>query len=131
MAIGATATAYWTATSAAAALEANGHIVMMHGAAGPEDDVDYPVVAAQVGRAVASGEVRTGVLIDESTVGMEVAANKIEGIRAVPCRDEPCIKQARDTIDANVLCVAIRNFPTLATGKSPLYLIAKWVESFP
>ena len=49
-----------------------------HGA----EAVDYPDVAAEVGRKVSSGDVDRGILICGSGLGMCIAANKITGVRA-------------------------------------------------
>ena len=51
-----------------------------HGA----DPVDYPDIAALVGRKVSTGEVDRGILICGSGLGMCIAANKIPGVRAAP-----------------------------------------------
>ena len=44
------------------------------------DSVDYPDIALEVGRAVASGNFQRGVLICGTGIGMCMAANKIKGI---------------------------------------------------
>lgn len=73
-----------------------------------EDSVDYPVYAHVVGRAVASGEADFGVLVCGSGLGMAIAANKIEGVRAVQVTDPEFARMARLHNDANVLTLAGR-----------------------
>jgi ribose 5-phosphate isomerase B len=77
---------------------------------GTHDDtsVDYPDFASSVGRAVASGKATLGVLVCGSGIGMSIAANKIEGIRAAHCTDCYQARVARQHNDANVLCLGSR-----------------------
>jgi ribose 5-phosphate isomerase B len=70
--------------------------------------VDYPDVAAEVGRRVAGGEFDRGILICGSGVGMAMAANKIPGIRAATVIDEASARLSREHNDANVLALGER-----------------------
>jgi ribose 5-phosphate isomerase B len=70
-----------------------------------EDPMDYPVIAKEVGRAVAKNEFGYGILICGTGVGMSIAANKIKKIRAVVCSEPYSAKMARAHNDANVLCL--------------------------
>ena len=56
---------------------------------GVADDrpVDYPDVAEKVARLVASHGADRGILIGGTGLGMCIAANKVVGVRAVPCHD--------------------------------------------
>lgn len=67
------------------------------------DSVDYPDIAAAVGSAVASGEADFGVLVCGTGLGMAIAANKIDGVRAVQASDPGMAEMARRHNDANVL----------------------------
>lgn len=71
-----------------------------------EDSVDYPDIAELVGDSVASGESDRGILICSTGAGMSIAANKVNGIRAVLCFDSFLALRARQHNDANVLCMA-------------------------
>ncbi len=84
-----------------------GHDVKDLGPATPEP-CDYPDSAAKVGRAVAKGEVERGILVCGSGVGMSIAANKVDGVRAALVTDEWLAEMCRKHNDANVLCVASR-----------------------
>jgi len=62
-------------------LIADGHQVADRGT-NSEQSCDYPKFAAAVGRDVAGGVSDRGVLVCGSGVGMSIAANKIDGVRA-------------------------------------------------
>jgi ribose 5-phosphate isomerase B len=49
------------------------------------DPVDYPDFAFAVARAVASGDVALGIVIDAAGIGSAIAANKVPGVRAAAC----------------------------------------------
>lgn len=70
-----------------------------------EDAVDYPDIAKEVGEAVAAGNYDRGILICGTGIGMCIAANKINGIRAALCHNEFCALRSRQHNDANVLCM--------------------------
>jgi ribose 5-phosphate isomerase B len=70
------------------------------------DPVDYPDIAADVGRKVSVGEVDRGILICGSGLGMCIAANKISGVRAAPCYDDVTAELSRRHNDLNVLCLS-------------------------
>ncbi len=69
-------------------------------------EVDYPDIAAQVARKVASREVDRGILVCGTGVGMCIAANKIPGVRAAPCHDDVTAELTRRHNDLNVLCLS-------------------------
>lgn len=77
---------------------------------GPADtrSVDYPDFASVTAERVARGEVSWGILICGSGVGMSIAANKVDGVRAA-CVGEPVSASlARRHNAANVLCLGAR-----------------------
>ncbi|MBI4496461.1 MAG: ribose 5-phosphate isomerase B [Chloroflexi bacterium] len=67
--------------------------------------VDYPDVAREVGLAVAEGRCDRGILVCSNGVGMSIAANKVQGIRAALCHDTFSARRCREHNDANVLCL--------------------------
>ena len=73
-----------------------------------EESVDYPDFAARVAEAVARGEVERGILVCGSGIGMEIAANKIAGVRAALAWSEETARLARQHNDANVVAVGAR-----------------------
>lgn len=72
------------------------------------ESVDYPIYAQKVAEKVASGEVEQGILVCGSGNGMQMAANKIHGIRAALAWNEETARLARQHNDANVLSVPAR-----------------------
>ena len=67
----------------------------------PEDD--YPVFAERVARAVAAEPGSMGLLICDSGQGMEIAANKIDGVRAAVAWNKHIAYETRHDNDSNVL----------------------------
>lgn len=86
----------------------SGHSVVDVGTHSAES-VDYPGFAAAVGRAVASGEADSGVLVCGSGVGVAIAANKIDGVRAANVVDPETARMSRMHNDANVVTVGARS----------------------
>ena len=73
-----------------------------------EESCDYPEVAAVAARAVSGGECDRGIFICGTGAGMALAANKIPGIRAVPCSDCFTTEMIRRHNNANVLTLGAR-----------------------
>ena len=71
-----------------------------------EESVDYPDIAELVCDSIINGESDRGLLICSTGAGMSIAANKVNGIRAVLCFDSFLALRARQHNDANVLCLA-------------------------
>lgn len=88
-------------------LLSRGYEVEDHGTDSSES-VDYPDFAERVARRVAAKEATFGVLVCGTGLGMELAANKVPGIRATPCHDTLSARMAREHNDANVLTLGGR-----------------------
>lgn len=73
-----------------------------------EQSCDYPDFAREVGRLVARGEARRGILICGTGLGMAIAANKIRGIRAARCHEPVSARLTRLDNDSNVLTMGGR-----------------------
>ena len=73
-----------------------------------EISVDYPKYAFLVASAVAKGDCEKGILCCGTGIGVSIAANKIEGIRAAVCQDEFSTEMTRRHNDANILCLGGR-----------------------
>lgn len=69
---------------------------------------DYPVYAKAVTDSITSGECELGILVCGTGIGMSMAANKVEGIRAALCGDCFSAKATREHNNANVLCMGAR-----------------------
>lgn len=88
-------------------LEAKGFTVEDCGVHSPEP-ADYPDYAERVASRVARGKVHTGVLMCGTGLGVSIAANKVEGIRAAVCNNTLLAYFARAHNDANVLTMGGR-----------------------
>ena len=75
-----------------------------------EEPSDYPDLAEQVAHQVVTGNSERGVLVCGTGIGMSIAANKVDGIRAALCCDVPQAILSRQHNDANVLCIAGNDF---------------------
>jgi ribose 5-phosphate isomerase B len=70
-----------------------------------EESVDYPDFARAVAERVASGQDPLGVVVCGTGIGVSIAANKVEGIRAALAHDSLTARRAREHNDANVLAL--------------------------
>ena len=72
---------------------------------GAHNDVrsDHPVYAYRVARRIKEGRADRGILVCGTGVGMDIAANKIPGIRAVLCFNRDITRLGRSHNDANVM----------------------------
>ncbi|MCH7487117.1 MAG: ribose 5-phosphate isomerase B [Proteobacteria bacterium] len=80
-----------------------GYAVLDLGAEGPES-VDYPDYAYALSAAIGGGRARRGVLVCGSGIGISIAANRHQGIRAALVHDALGAQMARKHNDANVIC---------------------------
>ena len=87
------------------------------------DAVDYPDIAAQVGRLVARKEADAGIVIDGAGLGSAIAANKIRGVRAAMCLNETLARYARQHNGANVLALG----STIVTTEQALAIVDVFV----
>ena len=85
-------------------LRGRGLTVIDLGTDGP-DPVDYPDIAALVGDALVRREADAGIVIDGAGIGSAIAANKINGIRAVMATTETIARYSREHNGANVLAL--------------------------
>jgi ribose 5-phosphate isomerase B len=74
-----------------------------------EERVDYPNIAEKVGHEIVSGNFERGILICGTGIGMCIAANKVNGIRAAMAFNEFTACRARQHNDANILCLGAEN----------------------
>ncbi len=69
---------------------------------------DYPIYAKKVAAEIKDGSAELGILICGTGIGMSMAANKEDGIRAALCHDVFSAKATREHNDANILCMGAR-----------------------
>lgn len=84
-----------------------GYIVKDMGVFSP-DPADYPMVAHDVARRVASGEYKRGILICGTGLGMSIVANRYKGVRAALCYNLYTARMGRLHNDANILVMGGR-----------------------
>ena len=70
--------------------------------------VDYPEIALKVANSVKSGENDLGILVCGTGIGMSLAANKVNGIRAAALSDHFSAKYTRLHNNSNILCLGGR-----------------------
>ncbi len=85
-------------------LAGRGHTVMDMGTDSKER-TDYPVFAFRVAEAVRQRRVQRGILICGTGIGMSMAANRVQGVRAALCNDLGLARMSRLHNNANVLCL--------------------------
>ena len=88
-------------------LEEKGHEVVNFGT-DSDASCHYPEYAKKVALAVTGGEVELGILICGTGVGISIAANKVEGIRAVVCSEPYSAKLSREHNNTNILAFGAR-----------------------
>jgi ribose 5-phosphate isomerase B len=89
-------------------LRAQGHEVVDVGTSDAETSVDYPDFAHAVAETVAAGSAERGVLVCGTGLGMCMAANRHEGVRAADATTPHLAEMSRRHNDANVLCLGGR-----------------------
>ena len=84
-----------------------GHEIADYGTNSAES-CDYPDFAQAVANDVAQGESDRGILVCSTGVGMSIAANKIDGVRAAHTSNEEETRLTRAHNDANVLALGAK-----------------------
>ena len=72
------------------------------------DSCNYPDYAKALCLRIQSGEFERGILVCGTGIGMSIAANKHNGIRAACCSDTFSARMTRVHNNANVLCMGAR-----------------------
>jgi ribose 5-phosphate isomerase B len=70
-----------------------------------EDSVDYPDFAHAVAGEVEKGNYELGILICGTGIGVDMTANKHQGIRSALCWNKEVSKLAKSHNNANVICL--------------------------
>lgn len=96
-------------------LEAKGHLVIDKGTHSTES-CDYPDYAFPVAADVACGRAERGILVCSTGVGMSIAANKVQGIRAALGTSVDEVRLTRSHNDANVLTLGAKYLDPATAG---------------
>lgn len=88
------------------------------------ESCDYPLIAKELSTKVLSENSR-GILVCGTGIGMSIAANRFEGIRASHCTDTFSARMTRMHNDSNVLCLGER-----ITGSGlALDIVETWLKT--
>ena len=101
-----------------------GHVVADQGCHSDES-VDYPDFARAVCAQVQNGSCERGILICGTGVGMSMAANRFEGIRAALGNELFTARMSREHNDANVLCLGARVIGPGLAGE----IVRTWIST--
>ena len=108
-------------------LEEKGYEVINFGTDTTES-VDYPLYGEKVANAVVSGKADLGIAICGTGVGISIACNKVNGVRAVCCSEPYSAKLSRIHNNSNVLCFGARVIgPELAKMIVDEWLAAEFI----
>ena len=73
-----------------------------------EDAVDYPDYAIKLGEAIQKKEVQYGIAICGSGIGISIACNKVQGVRAAKVDTKDEVIATRCDNDANIICLSAK-----------------------
>lgn len=90
-----------------------------------EQRVYSPEVAEKVAMAVRSGQADRGILVCGSGAGMCIAANKVNGIRAVVCSEPYTAKMSREHNNTTILCLGSR----VVGSELAIMILVTWLNS--
>jgi ribose 5-phosphate isomerase B len=92
-------------------LASQGHDVTDHGPEQYDADDDYPPFCLRTAQAVIADGGSLGIVIGGSGNGEQIAANKVDGVRAALAWSEETAQLARLHNDANVVSIGARMHP--------------------
>lgn len=121
IAIGADHAGYLMKNEVLAHLRKLGHEVVDVGTHSSES-TDYPDYASSVAHLVSEGAADRGILVCSTGIGMSIAANKVDGIRAAVGMSDEEVRLARTHNNVNVL--------TLGANFSDQETADRWVDIF-
>ena len=73
-----------------------------------EKSCDYPDIAKKVCDEITTGVCEKGILVCGTGIGMSIAANKVDGIRAAHVTDTYSARMAKEHNNANIICLGER-----------------------
>ena len=89
------------------------------------DPVDYPDIARELAEAVSRGDCDRGILICGTGLGMDIAANKVRGIRATVCHDVYSAERSRKSNNAHIMTMGA----LIVGSELAKKLVDVWLES--
>lgn len=88
-------------------LENKGYNIIDYGT-DSDDSVDYPDYAFKLGKSLQTKDVDLGIAICGTGIGMDIALNKVKGIRCAKASNEEEAILARSHNDANALALSAK-----------------------
>ena len=73
-----------------------------------QKSVDYPDFGRAIAETVKDGDAEYGIAICGTGIGISIACNRLDGIRAALCTDTTMARLTRQHNDANILCMGER-----------------------
>ncbi len=89
------------------------------------DSFNYPISGYRVGKMVAEGKVDGGIAICGTGVGISLACNKVDGVRACCCSEPYSAEMSKRHNNANVICFGARVIG-IETAKQ---IVDAWINS--
>jgi ribose 5-phosphate isomerase B len=108
-----------------AELSAMGYAPQDLGTSAPSSADDYPDYAHPLAREVSSGEVKRGILLCGSGVGMDIVANRYPGVRAALAWEPEIAELSRKHNDSNVLVLPAR----FMTNENAIEAMKRWLKT--
>ena len=102
-----------------------GFEMMDLGCSSAEKSVDYPDYAKKLCKKITNKNQFKGILICGSGIGVSIAANRFNHIRAALCQNSKTAKLARAHNDSNVICLGAR----LVKPKVALVLVKSFLST--
>lgn len=88
-------------------LKSKGHEVINYGF-DTEESCDYPIAGEKLANGIINGECQRGIAICGTGVGISIACNKVNGIRAGVCSEVKTAHLIREHNDAQILAFGAR-----------------------
>ena len=97
-------------------LEENGYGVLDLGTTS-EEAVDYPDYGKALAQNILKGNVKKGIALCGTGIGISIAANRFTGIRAALCSSEEMAIQSRKHNNANIIALGARSIDFQCANK--------------
>ena len=88
-------------------LESLGHVVVNYGF-DTNESCDYPIAGEKLANGIKNGECQRGIAICGTGVGISIACNKVNGIRAGVCSETKTAALIREHNDAQIIAFGAR-----------------------
>ncbi len=106
----------------------NGYKINDLGTSSADISVDYPDFGEAAANEVASGRARRGIVVCGSGIGISIAANKVNGIRAALVHDKESAIMSRRHNNSNMIALSGRPY-TQERAKNAEEIVKAWLET--